>query len=488
MNGRTLLPLAGALFLAAMTATPRAAHAADASRAEARTRYERGKQLYEEHDYPGALAEFLRAQQLIPAPVTLLNIGQVYAAMGRPVDAVNALDKLLASPGNLKPEQIELATRTRDEQRHRIARLTVITSAPATIEVDGLPVAQTPLAEPLRVAGGTHMVSALAAGYLPARKEITVAGEAASELRIELQPSESKAAHLNIRTALPEAEVVVDGQVVGRTPMPYSLTLMPGKRVVELRRAGYLPAQKEITLGDGAGGTLAFDLEEDRNATADWGRLALQISEREAQVTVDGRSRGVYRESLRLPAGMHAVRIERGGFEPIDRSVEVRPNAETAVRVTLAPTPETRVSYIERTHRQRTWGIVALATGVVVAGAATGFTVITLGKIDDAKSERDKIDAMYLPGQRCDPKDLGPHDQCDFERSNAYQKVDDQTTKRNIGLAGIGVGAAALVTGAILLLTNDDPHKFDHSESDLAWAPLGWVGPDGLRVGLAARF
>src|SRR4051794_11796711 len=106
---------------------------ADPVRTEARERYERGKQLYEEHDYPGALAEFVRAQQLIPSPVTLLNIGRVYAAMNRPVDAVVALDKVLASPGALKADQVELATRTRDEQKRRVGRLAVTTNIPAAL-------------------------------------------------------------------------------------------------------------------------------------------------------------------------------------------------------------------------------------------------------------------------------------------------------------------------------------------------------------------
>src|SRR5437762_1279451 len=114
----------------------------DPVRAEARERYERGKQLYEEHDYPGALAELRR----------------------------------------------------------------------------------TPLSEPLRVPGGAHIVTALAAGYLPARKEVTVAGESSAELKFDLEPSDAKAAHLTVKTALPDAEVVIDGQVVGKTPLPSSLT------------------------------------------------------------------------------------------------------------------------------------------------------------------------------------------------------------------------------------------------------------------------
>jgi hypothetical protein len=464
---------------------------ADPVRAEARERYERGKQLYEEHDYAGALAEFMRAQQLIPSPVTLLNIGRVYAAMGRPVDAVVALDKVLAAPGALRPEQVELATRTRNEQRKRVARLSVTTNVPATIEIDGLPIGRTPLSEPLRVAGGAHIVTALAPGYLPARKEITVAGEASASLKFDLDPSDAKGAHLTLKTALPDAEVVIDGQVVARTPLPSSLTVIPGRRVVELRRPGYVPARKEISLGDGASGTLAFELEEDPHAaTEGWGYLTLAISEDEAEVTVDGHPRGVYRKSLRLPPGAHTLRVERGGFEPLERITDVRPRAETLVRVTLQPTPDTRVAYLDRTRRQRTWGWTTASVGAGIAGVATVFVLLNESKLDTAKKDRAAIDMLFVPGSNleCDPKGQQKPD-CDQRRDDAYEKVNDLNLRRTIGLVALGVGAAALVTGTVLILINDNPHKYDRVESgEMALTPVGWFDRDGGLVGVRARF
>jgi hypothetical protein len=466
---------------------------ADPVRTEARERYERGKQLYEEQDYKGALAEFSRAQQLIPSPVTLLNIARVYVALNRPVDAVETLDKVLANPGSLKPDQVEMATRTRDEQRKRVGRLAVTTNVAANLEVDGLPAGRTPLSEPLRVSSGAHIVTAIAAGFLPARKEVTVAGETTADVKFELEPSDSKAAHLTVSTGLPDAEVVVDGQVVGRTPLPSSLTVIPGHRTVELRRAGYVTSRKEITLGDGASGALAFDLEEDPAATTEgWGYLVLSISESESEVTLDGRPRGVYRQSLRLPPGAHLLKVERGGFEPLERLTDVRPRAETLVRVTLQPTPDTRVGYVEHTRRQQTWGWTAAGVGTAIAAAATVFVITNGSKLDDAKKTRSTVDTTFSPGQICDPAGAGPpmggHDLCDQQRTDAYNKVNDLETRRTIGLVGLGVGAAGMVTGLVLLITNDNPHKYDHTETEVAFTPLGWVDARGFRLGLQARF
>jgi hypothetical protein len=489
MIARTSAAALAALLLMAWP-SPGQAAGADPVRTEARERYERGKQLYDEHDYAGALAEFTRAQQLIPSPVTLLNIGRVYAAMNRPVDAVVTLEKVLATPG-LKPDQVELATRTRDEQKRRVGRLAVATNVEASLEIDGLPVGKTPLAEPLRVASGAHIVTALAPGYLPARKEVTIAGETSGELKFDLVPSDAKAAHLFLKTALPDAEVVVDGQVVGRTPLPGSITLIPGHRKVELRRAGYVAAKKEITLGDGASGSLAFDLEEDPAATTEgWGYLVLSISENEAEVSIDGRPRGVYRKSLRVPPGAHLLRVDRGGFEPIERLADVRPRSETVVRVTLQPTPDTRLAYVEGARLKRTVGWTTAGIGTAVAAAATVFVLVNAKSLDDAKKKRTEIDAVSVRGSglRCDPATDLTRTTCEEDRQAAYDKVNDYQLRQTIGIVGLVAGGVGMITGAVLLITGNNPHKYDHPESELALTPLGWLDRDGVKVGFRARF
>src|SRR5271167_5022655 len=73
--------------------------ASQAQRTEAAERFDRGLRLFNRGDTAGALAEFRRAYSLIPNVLVLYNIGLVYAQMGRPVEATDALEKVLASPG-----------------------------------------------------------------------------------------------------------------------------------------------------------------------------------------------------------------------------------------------------------------------------------------------------------------------------------------------------------------------------------------------------
>ena len=116
---------------------------------------------------------------------------------------------------------------------------------PATIEVDNVEVGRTPQAAPFNVAGGVHVVGAVASGYAPMRKEVTVAGGATAEVKLDLVEMQGRVAHVMVKTHLPGADVVVDGQVVGKTPFPSSLTVAPGlAHAIELRREGYVTAAR----------------------------------------------------------------------------------------------------------------------------------------------------------------------------------------------------------------------------------------------------
>lgn len=178
----------------------------------------------ENGDNGGALAEFKRANELIPNRLVLFNIGLVYAAMDRPVEAAATLEKVLKDAGPLKPENLARAQAVKEEQEKRIALVDVTTNVPATIEVDGLEVERTPMAAPLRVAVGTHVIGAMASEQLPARREITVAGQTNVAQVLELRPSEARLAHIEIHCALPAAEVFVDGVPAGKTPLAASIT------------------------------------------------------------------------------------------------------------------------------------------------------------------------------------------------------------------------------------------------------------------------
>jgi hypothetical protein len=154
---------------------------------EARTRYERGTQLYGEGDYKLALIEFTRAYDLAPNYKVLFNIGQVNLQLGNYAAARRAFEQYVKDgageiPDKRKAEiEKELAS-----LRNRTAHINVVTNVDgAEITVDGIPVGVTPLKDRLLVDAGQHTVAAKKVGRIAASRAVTLAGT--DDIKIEFE-------------------------------------------------------------------------------------------------------------------------------------------------------------------------------------------------------------------------------------------------------------------------------------------------------------
>jgi hypothetical protein len=461
---------------------------------EAKERFSRGLHLFENGDNGGALAEFERANELVPNRLVLYNIALVYVAMDKPVDAVESLEEVLADPGPLKPEYLARARAAKEEQERRIGQLDVKVNVAAAIEVNGLRAGDAPLQKPLRVAAGEHIVGAVAPGYLPVRQAVTVAGQASAELVFELLPTEAKLAHVTVHCPLPGAEVRVDDVLVGKTPFAASVTVAPGKRVFEMQRPGYMNVRRVLTLSDGAYGAVAFDPDEDAQSGDPRGQLRLAAGEGDILVTIDGRPRGVYRQPIDVPAGPHVVKLERAGFESLERLTDVSAGSETVVKVALRPTAETRAAHVSRAGSYRHWAIAALVTGALVAGGSTGLAVWSNGKLPAAQDNLAlvKKDAVFGGNGSCDRSYALSDDaikMCNERMADAQGKVDRYSNLRLGGIIGAAGGVALLGVGVTLLILSPDPARYDREDSLASGlVPVLVAGPDGGALFVRGRF
>lgn len=461
------------------------------SRQQARQHFDRGLKLFNQGDNSGALVEFQQAYEIIPHPLVLYNIGLVYAATNRPVEAVDTFDSLLKNPGTLEAERIANAKQKRADQMARIGTLEITTNAEnARLEIDNLKVADLPLSEPMRVASGERIVGVFAPGYLPERRRVTVRGNTTQSLNFDLQQLEGHLAHIAVAGNLVDAEVWIDDQVVGKTPLPASLPIAPGKHRIELRRPGYRTASKELELGDGSTGEVQLTLEEDPAALGSLGAtLALEVSESGAVVFIDGRSRGVYAEPIRLPPGRHQLRVERGDFMPVEREVTLVPNQQVMVTVQLEPTPAKRTEYTESARAQHTWGWVTLSAGAAIGVGSGVFLLINRGRESD---QRDKIDELSSRDE-CDGLSPQFDPACRTELNLEIDDLDAILAQNTYGWVGVGVGAAAIVAGTVILATADDPDRYEPSDesdvfSGVRIIPHGWASAGGFGAGVVGTF
>jgi hypothetical protein len=498
-NSRVICGLVLSIAFLACAAQAAAAEPDVKAVRETKERYARGLHLFENGDNAGALAEFEHARELVPSRLLLYRIALVYVAMDKPVDALESLDELLTDPGSLKPEYLAQAKAAKEEQQRRIGELDIKVNVPAAIEIDGAQAGDAPLAAPLPVAAGEHIVAVVAPGHIPSRQSVTVAAKGRAELAFELQPTEAKLAHVTVHSALPGVEVRVDDELVGKTPIAEPVTVLPGKRVFEMQRPGYMSTRRVLNLGNGVYGAVAFDPDEDTSADAERGRLRVAAGTGEVKVTIDGRARGTYREPIALPAGLHVIKMERAGFEPLERLAEVPANGETEVKVSPRPTGKVRAGQVAHARSYKNWAVAALVSGALVAGGSAGLALWGNAKLPAAESNLTLVKRDYVPGSQraCDPDQPGlvgqRKDLCDRTLADAQGEIDKYRNLRLGGIIGAAAGTALAGVGlTLLLMAPAEPGRDDHDDRDDLFAgslvPVLSAGPDGASLWLRGQF
>lgn len=172
-----------------------AAVAADSKADEAKKHFSRGKELYADGDFPGALNELERAYAAVPNVKLLYNIGQLQAQLQNYAMAIKSLRRFLLDAGSdISDSRRAEVLKDIDKFRTRVAELTIVTVEGAEVAVDDVVVGVSPLAEPVTVNVGRRKVTATIANHFPATKYLEVAGLDALNVKLDPQPMVSAAA------------------------------------------------------------------------------------------------------------------------------------------------------------------------------------------------------------------------------------------------------------------------------------------------------
>jgi hypothetical protein len=167
------------MLAAALPAVPPASAQQPSAKAlaEARTRYEKGKQLYGEGAFDAALAELQRSYELAPSYKILYNIALVQRARNDFAGCLNAYEKYLADGGKeLAAGRKQEVQKELETLKSLVARADIKTSTPdAEVAVDDVSVGKSPLGG-FVLNPGSHRISAAKEGHKTAVKVIRVAG------------------------------------------------------------------------------------------------------------------------------------------------------------------------------------------------------------------------------------------------------------------------------------------------------------------------
>ncbi len=157
--------------------------------------------------------------------------------------------------------------------------------------------------------------------------------------------------------------------------------------------------------------------------------------------------------AVAVDPGSHRIEVSAPGYKPWSTSVDVGKEA-ALVRVAIpalepapaaatlppgtatspTPSPAPATHDVGTGGSTRTLGFVVGGAGVVVIGVGAVFGVLASKQASDAKN-----DPALCPNEVCTPA--------------GRSEIDSAKSKALISTIGVGVGAAALVTGAVLVFT-----------------------------------
>jgi tetratricopeptide (TPR) repeat protein len=432
---------------------------------EARAHFEQALALFGEGKVNEAIHEFEEAYRLSPRFEVLYNLGQAYGAAARPVEAAKTLELYLKQGGT----QIDAARRAQVEATLRVYRgLTgalVVRAAPAgaALSVDGRPIESN---SKLYLVTGRHALVATLDGYRTASRAIEVSAGATTEVSLELEANEHQSlGWLELRCAVPDVTVRIDGVVRGKTPLMGPLPLTSGTHRIALARPDYASHEADIRIHEG-GGTPCYcnvrplsHLGPERSA-----RLVATINEADARLSVDG----VPYHGDPIPFGRHTVSVSKLGFETWRGEWLADASARAPLRISLQPTEDYRLSYSRLARERRTWAYLAGGTGVAMAGLATGLFVWNAHSMSAWRTDRDSLYRDLVSGG---PSSAELERAADIQQRAAnLQRVDDAAT-------AIAVAGGALIAVSLTLwLTGAEPYP---REKGAAASSL--FSPSGLR-------
>jgi hypothetical protein len=440
-------------FFGLLWAAPAAAQTPAEAEREARARFLRGVELYDQGQYAAALAEFERAYARSRNPSVLYNVSLAQEGAGRYADALASLRRYAREA----PRRVVEARRaavdaglTRLELR--VGTLVVTSAAPGlAVTVDGLEQPLEALREGITVNAGVLRVVLRAPGRVPRELERRVAG---GDRVVVDDPLETVTSSVLVSCDTPGVTVLIDGQPAGTTPLASPLAVSEGHHRVTLQRLGYVPWEREIdALGAGARVEVRLRWEDPLPAEAA-ARVVLRASEPDVIATLDGRRIPVD-GSLPVPAGPHRLRVEREAFLPTERSLTLLPGERQEVRLVLVPTPAHQRELQAADARRRTLGWGFLGPGLAVAVGGGTWLALALGSYLQTSEAFSTFDQTY---QLCFQGMAPAGTPCESRFTTAQRtalgaEADSDLVQVILGIVTTTLGVASASLGAIVLLS-----------------------------------
>lgn len=206
---------------------------------------ENGVKLFNDKNYPAAIAEFKAAYDARPNPNPLVNIALCQKALFDYPKAIAVLEAAIAKHGAvMSPSDRQAADDAIREMRALLGVVVVkITPPEAAITLDGeaLPAGKGP--RTLTLGPGAHKIEAHAAGFASGEARVVITSGKTQEIAIELA---AETGLVTITAPDPRMTITLDQRIVGTGK--WSGALPPGTHLVQMSGPGAPPYDAQIVV------------------------------------------------------------------------------------------------------------------------------------------------------------------------------------------------------------------------------------------------
>ncbi|MFO0562840.1 MAG: PEGA domain-containing protein [Polyangiales bacterium] len=235
----------------------------DAARARALPHFQEGLRLAEAQQWAEALAEFNRARSEFATTNVLFNVGYCQRALGQYVEALGTLRQFVASSESAAHPRRDEAVSIVTELEARIGRVRVRVRddlrAGVELSIDGRSVRLEPNGElSIAVNPGSHTVQARHAGFVALFEDRAVRPGEIVTIEVALRRLPTR---LIVRANVDGSAVLLDGASMGSAP--FEAEVEPGRRVLEVRSAGYISHRSTLNLVTGTPARITVDLQRE---------------------------------------------------------------------------------------------------------------------------------------------------------------------------------------------------------------------------------
>ena len=200
--------------------------------------------------------------------------------------------------------------------------------AGATVKIDDNDIGKTPLT--VALLPGPHTVAVTQADGRSAEQQLDVkAGKKKVDLLVEMPRQAGGPATLSVQSDPPNANVMIDGAVAGRTP--FQGELAPGEHVVAVEMDGRMREERKVLARQGRDASVSFALAPLPKTPA----VAVESEPIGALVILDGKERGRTPFLAPLDKGRHQLVLKMDGHREVGTDFTMPSDRDLSIRLDL---------------------------------------------------------------------------------------------------------------------------------------------------------